>query len=374
MTVQLRVFMTDPEIDLEAYVVVDSLVDSRAMGGTRMTSTVDMDEVANLAHNMTLKLALAGLPIGGAKAGIRCGLPAGPERDRCLEYFGHAIAPLLHGGIYLGVDQGITFPDRNKFLSAAHFEMSEQSGVGVLPCSWSDLWQSCSDITGFGICEGLDAASHLLPLSNDRTVVIQGFGAVGRGVAIGLEQRGFRIVAIADREGTILSTDGLPIQELIKATDVAGTIDRTALRKGVRCIDESEAWLQVPADVLVLAANGNAVNADNVHRVQAQVIVEGGNFACAQVAHQLLAQMKVPVLPAIVVNAGGAIVTGLILSNMSPQGLDTEEFVRWLYAEVAMRIRRNMDILLRRATLDTRPLSEIAETLAMEKLEIPAHK
>src|SRR5512146_718446 len=126
MTAQLRLFITDPEIDLEAYVVVDSLVNGRAMGGTRMTSTVDVDEVADLAHNMTLKLALADLAIGGAKAGIRCGLPAGPQRDRYLERFGHAIAPLLHGGIYLGVDQGVSFRDRDTFLGAAHFEVSEQ--------------------------------------------------------------------------------------------------------------------------------------------------------------------------------------------------------------------------------------------------------
>src|SRR5713226_2568165 len=224
MAIQLRFFITDPEINLEAFVVVDSLINSRAMGGTRMTATVNVDEVAELAHNMTLKLALAGLPIGGAKAGINCDLPAGPERTRRLEEFGKAVSPLLHGGVYLGVDQGISFQDRNVFLHAAQFEMAEQPNIGALPCNWSDLWKYCSDITGFGICEGLDAASNILPFSKEKTVVIQGFGAVGRGVAIDLEHRGFRVVAIADKDGTISDPKGLPVQKFIDATDATGII------------------------------------------------------------------------------------------------------------------------------------------------------
>ncbi len=374
MTVQLRLFITDPEIDLEAYVVVDSLVDGRAMGGTRMTPTVSIDEVADLAHSMTLKLALVGLPMGGAKAGIRCGLPLGPERDRCLARFGQAIAPLLHGGIYLGTDQGISFQDRNIFLRAARFEMSEQTKIGGLPCSWSDLWTSCGDITGFGICEALDAASSVLQLGTDRAVTIQGFGNVGRGVAKGLERRGFRIVAVADREGTIASPDGLPLQALIDATDIAGTIDRTALPSGLDFWNEPEAWLQVDAGMLVLAAGGDAINSDNVHRVRAQIIVEGGNLACSKSAHHLLAEKKILVLPAIAVNAGSATVTGLIWSNMTPKGLNVTELVHWLRAEVATRIRQNMSALLDRATDDTRPLSEIAETLAIEKLQTLSYR
>lgn len=370
MTVQLRIMITDPELELEAYVVVDSLANGRAMGGTRMTSTVDVNEVANLAHNMTLKLALAGLSIGGAKAGIRSNLPLGPERDRVVEQFGRAIAPLLHGGIYLGIDQGISFLDRDLFLNAAHFEMSEQIYGKNLLCNWAELWDHCKDITGFGICEGLVEASKFFRLyTHNCTVAIQGFGAVGRGVALDIERRGFRVVAVADRYGTIASADGLPLQALVAATDSAGTIDRASLPTGLNFLDEPEAWLNIEADVLILAANGNALHEGNVDRVRSTIVVEGGNFACAPAAHRLLAERKIPVLPAVVVNAGGATVTGLVFSGLSPEVSTVTELVQWLYAQVALRISRNIAILLDRSILDSRPLSEIAETVALELIE-----
>src|ERR1019366_7561092 len=369
VALQLRLFITNPEIDLEAYVVVDSLVEGYAMGGTRMTTTVNVDEVAHLAHNMSLKLALADLPIGGAKAGIRCGLPIGAERDRVIADFGQAIGPLLHGGIYLGVDQGVSFRDRDNFLRAGRFKMNEQQKIAHLPCTWSDLWTHCSDITGFGICEGFDATSDVLRLSNYRTAVIQGFGAVGRGVALGLERRGFHIVAVADRDGTIVDDNGLPVQALINATDSTGTIDRTALPPGLHYRNEPESWLQIDADVLILAAVGDAIHAGNVDRVRTQIVIEGGNFACSKPAHRLLTEKKIPVLPAIVVNAGGAILTGLIWSNMTPKDLGITDFVSWLYAEVSARIRHNMHVILDRSILDPRPLSDIAEALAFEKLQ-----
>lgn len=370
MAVQCRIFINDPVADLEAYVVVDSFVQGSAMGGTRMTSTVDVNEVANLARSMTFKLALADLPMGGAKAGIRSGLPAGPERDRRLAIFGRAIAPLLQGGVYLGVDQGISFRDRDVFLKAAQFEMSEQERVGQLPCSWTELWERCSDMTGFGVCEGLDAASRVLQLDQKcHTVAIQGFGAVGRSVAMGLERRGFRVVAVADYKGTVTSSKGLPIKKLLAATDASGTIDRMALPQEIHCIDRAEAWLDIDADVLVLAAGGNAVREENMHRVRAQVIVEGGNLVCSEAAHTYLAERQIPVLPAIVVNAGGAIVTGLIWSRLTPDGLNVEDFVKWLYKEVATRIRRNIALLFDRSLSDPRPLSEIAESLAQERVE-----
>lgn len=368
MAIQFHLFTVDSEPDLEAYVVVDSFVNGRAMGGTRMTSNVNVNEVASLAHAMTLKLALAGLPIGGAKAGIRSGLPAGPERDRRLAAFGRAIAPLLRGGIYLGVDQGVTYSDRDLFLHSACFDVSEQPQVRNLPCSWSELWTHCHDITGFGICEGLDAASNSLRLNNCRTVAIQGFGAVGRAVAKGLERRGFRVVAIADYHGTIVATEGLPVQALLNATDAAGTIDRTVLSPKFHYWDTPEAWLKVDADVLVLAAGSDAINADNVHCVGTRVVVEAGNLACSAFAHRQLTEQKIPVLPAIVVNAGGAMVTGLVLSGMIPYGLDVHELIDWFYSVIAARIRRNITVLLDRVTLDPRPLSEIAVNLAAEKL------
>lgn len=368
MGMQMRIQVTDPETDFRGFVVIDDMVDNRAMGGTRMTADVDIEEVSALAEAMTSKLALAGLSIGGAKAGIACGLPPGPQRDRQLTAFGKAVAPLLHSGIYLGCDQGISYRDRDLFFEAAAFDL-RRDGQVELPCSWSELWQHCHEVTGFGVCEAaVEAAARIGLDAANGTVSIQGFGTVGRAVATGLTARGFRIVAVADRHGTIMSPDGLPVQELISITDESGTIDRSRLPDGLLMDSTAEAWLHVAADVLVLAANRDAVTRHNVDQVTAAMIVEGGNLTCSDEACEELARRGVPVLPGIVANCGAAAVTGLLLLGAAPRGVGLDELVAWLFREVSVRIRDNVRELLARSAGDPRPLTRIAAEIAAQRL------
>lgn len=366
---QIRVFIDNEESDLHAFVIVDSLFQGRAMGGTRMTAAVTPDEVAELAHKMTLKLALAGLGIGGAKAGITCGLPLGPERDRHLAEFGRAVAPLLHGGLYLGGDQGISHRDRDVFFESASFDATTATPAGQLPCSWAELWRRCSDVTGFGVCEGIEEAADVMALRQDcRTVAIQGFGCVGNAVATGLTDRGFRIVAVADRQGTVSCPDGLPLTELLAATDASGTIDRSKLPDGLTLDPMPEAWLDVNADILVLAAGGDAITEANAHRVKARLVAEGGNCTCTPAAQRLMNERGIKVLPDIVVNVGGAAVTGLLLTGQAPTDADTDALVAWLYSEVGHRIRRSVVDLLELADETGLQLMDAAEQLATRRL------
>ena len=363
MSAQLQVLIEDDEHELSAFVVVDSLQDGRAMGGTRMTGTVTPGEVAGLARRMTQKLALADVPIGGAKAGIVCGLPPGPERDHRLEAFGRAIAPLLHGGVYLGSDQGISHRDRDVFFASAGYDVCTEPAVAGIGCPWPELWRRCRYVTGFGICEGISAAVDSGLLAGDGTVAVQGFGAVGRGVAGGLAERGLRVVAVADRYGTLSSPGGLPLAEVMAATDDHGTVDRAALPAGVGTDSEPEAWLDVDADLLVLAAGGDAVHAGNADRVRARLVAEGGNYSCTAEAHRLLAARGVPVLPDFVVNVGAAAVTGLMLTGAAPVAKPLDEVVAWLHDQVRTRIRRNVVRLLDLDPARQRPLIELAEDL-----------
>ncbi|MFD0427951.1 Glu/Leu/Phe/Val dehydrogenase dimerization domain-containing protein [Streptomyces zhihengii] len=92
---------------IRGWVVVDSLYDGLAMGGTRRTAGVTEEEVAGLARDMTDKFTLARLPIGGAKAGI---VADDADREETFRTFGRTVKPLLHGGIHLGIDMGVTPP------------------------------------------------------------------------------------------------------------------------------------------------------------------------------------------------------------------------------------------------------------------------
>jgi glutamate dehydrogenase (NAD(P)+) len=368
MGVQMQVLVNDPKGELSAYVVVDSVRNGRAMGGTRMTTDVTLTEVAGLARAMTLKLALAGLPIGGAKAGIACGLPAGPERDRRIAEFGRAVAPLLHGGIYLGADQGITHRDRDLFFGAAGFDVGHTAVPG-LPCAWADLWGRCHEVTGFGVCQAIvTAMTELGWPDGSHSVAIQGFGLVGRAVARAMSERGDRVVAVADRDGTVVAAQGLPVDILLAATDGAGSIDRGQLPADLARTSSVDAWLDTDADIVVLAAGGAAVRADNVARVRAKMVVEAGNLACTEEAATILAARSTPVLPGIVVNSGAAAVTGLLLLGQAPTDLGVDELVEWLFWHVGLRIRENITALLVRGATDPRSLDQLALEMAEERL------
>lgn len=328
------------------------------MGGTRTTGTVTLDEVAALAARMTIKLSWASLPIGGAKAGIVCDLPAGEERDRRFAQFGLAISPLLRGGVYLGSDQGTSHRDRDLFLAAAGYDVAEEPILAGLPCKWSQLWERCEDVTGFGVCEGVLSAVEAVVGAGEGRVVVQGFGAVGRAVASRLAAKGYSIVGIADRVGTVTHPAGLPLLTLLAATDPLGTIDRSALPQAIACDRRPDAWLDVDADLLVLAAGGDAIHDGNVDRVRALLVAEGGNLAVTPSAQRTLARRGVPVLPDYIINVGGAAVTGLLLTGQAPLCTVVDDLVEWLYDEIGHRIRRNVDTLL--TYVDSgRPLGEI---------------
>ena len=337
------------------------------MGGTRMAEDVTVEEVAELARKMTLKLALAEIPIGGAKAGILHEGGDDRERDRALAAFGRCVAPLLHGGVYLGTDQGISHRDRDFFFAAAGFDVRTEACARAVPCTWEDLWGRCDQVAGFGVCEALDAAVEILGLRDRcRTVAIQGFGVVGRAVATGLTERGFVVTAVADRDGTVAARVALPLEALLGATDAHGTIDRRGLPPGLERSPTPEAWLDVDADVLVLAAGTASVNERNVDRVGASVVVEAGNIACSEAANRTLRERGVLVLPDILVNVGSAALTGLMLTGAPPSELELDPLVDWLFTEIAARIRRNVAHVVDRAG-STSSLTEVANAIATDR-------
>jgi glutamate dehydrogenase (NAD(P)+) len=364
---ELSTSITDEKAGLKGWVVVDSLLGGRAMGGTRMTPSVNDKELEALARTMTFKLALAGLPIGGAKAGIASSLPRGEARSRQLAAFGRLAAPLLHGGIYIGSDLGIGYEERELIHRSAGYEVKPQGRR--LPFSWGELWDRCENVTGHGVCQASKVIADSLKLPQDRrTVVIQGFGVVGQGVARGLVAQGCQIVGVADRLGTVCCPDGLPVETLLDATDSAGTIDRKRLPASVQTSSEPDMWLSLPCDLLVLAAVGNAIHEKNVERVNARAVIEGANNPCSHEALLALHRRGIAVMPDIVANCGGAAVSALFLLGFTPS-LALEPLVAWCFEEVTRRVKSNSTLCARKYLDEGKPMHEIAHGVARERVE-----
>ncbi len=374
----IRTELYDAATGMRGFVVVDKLIDGRAMGGLRIAPNVSIDEVSALAHRMGLKLALAGVAIGASKGGIMVAADASDElRTKQLAAFGRLAGPLFRGGVYLGTDLGCSYRDRAFIYSAANYSVESQAPS--LPCSWAELWRHCRDVTGLGTAHACEVIANELGLTTaQRRVVIQGFGEVGKAVARHGAQLGLKVVAVADKHGTVVASSSspagqpaeLPIDELIAITDELGNIDQSRLPTGVTLRTDPEAWLDVDTDLLVLAATGHAVTARNVDRVRARVIVEGANMPTSEDAIAHLTDSGRLVVPDIIANPGGAIGCGLALRGDIPAGKTAEEGAQWLFDETAKRIRPNASSAYRQSLADGRTMHavglEMAENRAQE--------
>jgi glutamate dehydrogenase (NAD(P)+) len=338
---------------LKGWVVVDSLYDGLAMGGVRMTPGVTEEEVAGLARDMTQKFTLAGLPIGGAKGGI---VSDGTDREETFRTFGRTVKPLLHGGIHLGIDMGVTPADRAVFFTEAGYDPRYRTGVPDMPIDWRTYYEPLIDCTGHGVGVAAVTALEASGRTGPARVVVQGFGAVGRAVARFLEDRGHVIVGVADVAGTI-SAERLPVADLVAVTDEFGRIDRSRLPQHVTATAEPDAWLDVDADLLVLAAQKYALNADNAHRLRAGLVVEGANIASTAEAREKVQASGAFLVPGVIANIGGAGSAALAVTRVVPFELEAEARKKWVFDWVGDCVRRN-----------TRDLLEIASGRAGDPL------
>ena len=331
------------ERSLTGWVVVDSLVDSIAMGGTRLTPSVTEEEVRALARAMTTKLDLIGLPIGGAKAGV---VEREGARTELLRTFGRAVGPLLHGGVHLGCDLGVTQADRKLIYESAGYDVRQRPRSAGLPMDWGAYWAPLTDIAGFGVGVATVTALRRVSPRLGQRVVVQGFGMVGRAVATFLERAGHHLVGVVDVLGTVSAPGGLPVDRLLAATDAAGTLDRAALPPELTRSAEPDAWLELDADVLVLAANRDALDEHNVDRLRAGLVVEGGNLCCSAQAKAALSLGGTCVVPDVVANVGGAAAGGCALTGTVPFDLPPAQMAAWVHAFVERHVRQNTEDVL----------------------------
>ncbi len=229
--------------EAEGWVVINSLRNGAAGGGTRLRKGCNLQEVISLAKTMEIKFSVCGPPIGGAKSGINFD-PEDPRKGEVLQRWYTAIAPLLKryygtGGdmnvdeiaevVPITYDLGINHPQEgivNGYLAANASQRNQtlrqlRMGVGKhvqhdnyapttgRPVTISDM------ITGYGVAM---AVVHFYALWNQQNqgkrVIIQGFGNVGGAAALTLAKEGYQIVGIIDRMGGLLRPDGMSLEEV----------------------------------------------------------------------------------------------------------------------------------------------------------------
>jgi len=279
-------------------------------GGIRFHQDVNLDEVRTLAGLMTLKAAVVNIPYGGAKGAVICDPKtlSDNELERMTRRYASEISGLI------GPERDIPAPDvgtnpRVMVWIMDTYSMNKGYAVlGVVTGKPVDVGGSLGrfEATGRGcmICTLL-AAKHLGINIEGATVAVQGFGNVGGNVARILAEKGCKIIAVSDVMGGVYHAKGLEIDKLLKHTQESGSVINF---RGSESITNRE-LLSMKCDILIPAALENTIRADNAADVRARMIVEGANAPTTSEADAILNEKGVFIIPDILANSGGVIVS-----------------------------------------------------------------
>ena len=281
-------------------------------GGIRYHQNVDEDEVKALAAWMTMKCAVVNIPYGGAKGGIQVDPRelSKDELERLTRRYVAMILPLI------GPERDIPAPDVNTTPEMMGWIMdtySMQKGYavpGVVTGKPIEVGGSLGrkEATGRGVMITTRLLMEKLGRSLDgATVAVQGMGKVGSVAAVLLHRAGAKVVAVSDVSGGIMNPDGLPMEELFQYLSTHRLLADYEGEGFARITNEE--LLECDVDVLVPAALENQISEKNAPCVRAKYIVEGANGPLTPEADGILDEMGVVVVPDILANAGGVVVS-----------------------------------------------------------------
>ncbi len=278
-------------------------------GGVRYAETVTPGEVVALSMWMTWKCALAGLPYGGGKGGVRVNPKTLSQRELeelSRKYFA-AIAREVGQDIDIPAPDVNTNPQIMGWFYDEYSKIVGYSAWGVVtskPVELGGLYVRTIS-TGYGVAlSAREAAKRLFGGLEGRTVAVHGFGNVGVYAAKYLAEWGATVVAVSDSKGYIYSPKGLDVEKAIEVKNKTGTV--TQYREGdVNVSNNHMELLELPVDILVPAAIENVITRENVNRVKAKLIVEGANGPTTPEADKILHERGAVVVPDILANAGG---------------------------------------------------------------------
>ncbi len=303
-------------------------------GGIRFHPEVSEDEVKSLAFWMTLKTAVADIPLGGGKGGVTVDPKNLSEKE--LQELSRVYVRAFAN--HLGSTIDIPAPDvytNGQIMAWMLDEYEKQKGFhdpGMITGKPLELGGSLvRDIaTALGGVYVLEEAIKKLKLKG-KLVAIQGFGNAGMNAAKLLSERGFTIIAVSDSKGGIYNQQGLNVDEVVKIKEKTGSVQNYSSGKKI----SNEELLRLDCDILVPSALSDVITEKNAATVKAKVVLELANGPTTPEADKILHRNKVLVLPDILANAGGVTVSYF-------EWVQNKYNYYWKEEEVRDRLREKM--------------------------------
>ncbi len=352
----------DPKTKMHGFLILDNLSRGVGKGGIRMTPTVSVEEVSRLARAMTWKNALAGLPFGGAKAGI----VADPktitkeQKKEIIQAFSRAIKSVCPK-LYVAAPDINTAEEEMQWFSEANGSWKACTGKPANLCVEHNGGKKCGipheyGSTGFGVFVATQvAAKHMKMDLKQATVAIEGFGNVGWFAAKHLTEYGAKVVAVSDSKGVIYKKDGLDFKKLDQVKKEKGTV--TTYGEGE--VLPGKEIIGIDADVLITAAIPDLIKKEDVEKIKAKLIVQGSNIPTTPEIEEELHRKGVLVVPDFVANAGG-----VISSYAEYKGKNPDQ----MFKLVEKKIRVNTEKVLKRSKKNNTKPRDAAMEIAVERV------
>ena len=326
-------------------------------GGIRYHPEVNLGEVSALAMWMTWKCSLVGLPLGGAKGGVTCD-PVELSRQELQSMTRRYTAEILN---FIGPEIDIPAPDlgtNEQVMAWIMDTFSQHKGHAVPEIVTGkpvDIGGTLGrrEATGRGVVYTIiEAAKHLSIDLARCTAVVQGFGNVGSVAVKELANIGVKIIGVADRTGGFYDPKGLPVQKLLELADKYHSLENCPYGQKI----SNAEVLELKCDILVPAALEMQITKENADRLQCRILAEGANGPTTLEADAILKEKGVFLIPDILANAGGVVVSYFEWVQ------DLQNFF-WTEQEVNKKLR---DILVRafREVLDMSQREKVDMRLA----------
>lgn len=315
LKVSIPVRMDDGSLKVfQGFRVQHSTVRGPAKGGIRYHQAVNDDEVKALAAWMTFKCAVADIPYGGGKGGVVCDptVLSDSELQRITRGFTEKISNFVGPAVDIPAPDVGSTPQIMGWIVDAYSKIKGQNTPAVVTGKPVELGGSLGrgEATGRGI---MLATLNLLKVKGydiaSTTAVVQGMGNVGSISAKLLHQEGIKILAVSDVSGGIYNPDGLDIPKILEFLQAKrGNLLKDYHADGLQRIS-NEDLLELECTILVPAALENQINKENADRIKAKLIVEGANGPTTVEADEILNAKDVTIVPDILANSGGVVVS-----------------------------------------------------------------
>ena len=352
----------DPKIGMKGFLVIDNTALGPGKGGIRMTADVSDEEVWRLARTMTWKNAIAGIPFGGAKAGISW--PGGSEglKKKYIQGFARAIKIFTPRKYIAGPDVNTGEKEMRWFVEATgNWKSATGKPDNLCIKIFGKPGEKCGiphefGSTGFGIAQATAVAAKFMGIDIKKaTVAIHGFGNVGSFTYRYLRNMGAKVVALADLSGATYSSKGINHHSIEALIQKKGLI-----RQCRKCtfVSPKNFW-NLPVDILIPASVTDVINDDNKDDIKARIIVEGANIPMTEKIEKELFNKGILIVPDLIANAGGVISSFAEYRSYNPKRM---------FGLVKRKITASVSLVLKRSLKLNQNPRDVALEIAKQRV------